>query len=245
MKTLLVREKISRTPEYREVHYTREQWELLGKLRRIATNILEALMLNGIPSVVHGSIARGDVHRGSDIDVFIPVPIPSYKVELVLENSGYTIYYRYIAIATPSSTPKAYVVLDPSEKIVVSYPLLKPKPREIEFYKFGGLLDLDGLKQNKRVPGVNKKLILIEPTPYGHRESPVIGRESIVASILGISIETVEERVRVLSRRDEIGRTGVFVKYMLSPDEAFEEALVKIAKRNPLVRRQLTERGYL
>lgn len=241
----MVREKISRTPEYREVHYTGEHWELLEKLRRIAMNILEILMLNGIPSVVHGSIARGDVHRGSDIDIFVPVPVPSYKVEFILENSGYTIYYRYIAIATPSSTPKAYIVLDPSERIVVSYPLLKPKPREIEFYKFGGLLDLDGLRRNMRVPGVNKKLVLIEPTPYGHRESPVIGRESIVASILGISIETVEERVRVLSRRDEIGRTGVFVKYMLSPDEVFEEALVKIARRNPLVRRQLIERGYL
>ncbi len=238
------REKVQRIPEYREVVYSDEHWSLLRELRAKAIKLLESLEKHGIQGVVHGSIARGDVWRGSDIDVFIPYVIPSYRVEIALEASGYQIYSRFIAIATPSSTPKAYIVLDPEEKITVSLPLLKPSQREIEFYRFGGLLTLNELRQDKRVPGVNKKLVLIEPTPYGHRETPVIGRESVVAEIVGVSIDTVMERVRVLTRRDEIGRTGVFVKYTLAPDESFEKALIDISKNNPLIKRLLHLRNY-
>jgi predicted nucleotidyltransferase len=241
----MVREKVMRRPEYREVIYDEKHWGILRALRNKAIRILKPFYQAGIEAIVHGSIARGDVWEGSDIDIFIPFIVPSYRVEYILESSGYTIYSRYIAIATPSSTPKAYIVLDPEEKIVVSFPLLKPSMRELEFYKFGGLLDLNGLLKDRRVPGVDKRLVLIEPTEKGHRESPVIGREDEVASILGISIDTVLERVRVLTRRDEIGRTDVFVKYELSPDESFEEALIKISERNPLVRRLLKERGYI
>ncbi len=238
------REKVRRIPEYSEVVYSDEHWKLLKKLRIEAIKLLESLEKHGIQGIVHGSIARGDVWRGSDIDVFIPYVIPSYRVEIALEASGYQIYSRFIAIATPSSTPKAYIELDPEEKITVSFPLLKPSRRELEFYKFGGLLTLNELRENQRVPGVNKKLILIEPTTRGHKETPVIGREPIVAEIVGISVETVIERVRVLTRRDEIGRTGVFVKYMLAPDESFEKALIDIAKNNPLVKRLLHLRNY-
>ncbi len=241
----MVREKIVKRPEYREVVYDEKHWRLLRILRREAIKLLKPFHCLGIEAVVHGSIARGDIWEGSDIDVFIPIVIPGYRVELILESAGYTIYSRYIAIATPNSTPKAYIVLDPEERIVVSFPLLKPSSREYEFYRFGGLLDLDGLLSDRRVPGVDKRLVLIEPTERGHRESPVIGREAEVASILGISIDTVLERVRVLTRRDEIGRTGVFIKYELSPDEGFEEALIKISNTNPLVRRLLRQRGFI
>lgn len=238
----MVREKVMRKLEFREVVYNEKHWKILSELRREAVKILEALAKRGVQGIVHGSIARGDVWEGSDIDVFIPYIVPSYIIEYALESSGYIIYARYIVVATPSSTPKAYIVLDELEKRVVSFPLAKLKQREYEFYKFGGLLDLNGLKENKRVPGVDKRLVLIEPTSTGHRESPVIGFENIVAEKLGISIDTVIERVRVLSRRDEIGRTGVFVKYELSPDEVFEEALEKIIRRNPLIRRALKDR---
>jgi len=236
----LVREKIQRRPEYREVIYDENRWKILDKLRREAIRILEILGKYGIKGYVHGSVARGDVWEGSDIDVIIPYVIPSYIVEYALETSGYNIYTRYIVVATPSSTPKAYIVLDEKEKKIVSFPLHKLKPREYEFYKFGGMLDYDGLKKGYRVSGVDKRLVLIEPTPKGHVESPVIGYESIVASKLGISIETVLERVRVLSRRDEIGRTGVFVKYELMPGESFEEAFDKLVKKNPLIREYLS-----
>ncbi|ABN69986.1 DNA polymerase, beta domain protein region [Staphylothermus marinus F1] len=238
----MVREKILRKPEYREIVYSEKQWKILRELRKEAINILETLAKRGIQGLVHGSIARGDVWEGSDIDVFIPYTVPSYIIEYTLESAGYRIYARYIVIATPSSTPKAYIVLDEYERKNISFPLAKLKPREYEFYKFGGILDLKGLKENRRVPGVDKRLVLIEPTKNGHRESPVMGYENIVAEKLGISIDTVLERVRVLSRRDKIGRTGVFVKYELSPEEVFEEALEKIMRRNPLVRRALKDR---
>ncbi|RLG82597.1 MAG: DNA polymerase subunit beta [Thermoprotei archaeon] len=240
----MVREKIRRIPEYKEIIYSKEHWELLRKLRKEAIALLEILYKHGIKAIVHGSIARGDVWKGSDIDVFIPFYVPSYKIEYILELHGYTIKNKYIVVATPSSTPKAYIILDDLEKRTVSFPLAKLQPRELEFYAFGGQLDLEGLKKDLRVPGVDKRLVLIEPTKHGHKESPVIGREEEVARILGISIDTVKERVRVLSRRDEIGRTGVFVKYELDPSESFETALSNIAKKNPWIRRVLAERGY-
>jgi predicted nucleotidyltransferase len=238
----MVREKVLRKPEYREVVYDEKRWELLRMLRGEAIRILKILGSRGIRGIVHGSIARGDVWEGSDIDVFIPYTPPPYLIEYVLESANYKIYSRYIVVATPNSTPKAYIVLDELERRVVSFPLAKLKPKEYEFYKFGGLLDLEGLLANKRVPGVDKRLVFIEPTKNGHRESPVIGYESIVANKLGISIDTVLERVRVLSRRDEIGRTGVFVKYELSPDEDFGSALEKIMRKNPIIRRNLLGR---
>ncbi len=238
----MVREKIVKHPEYREIIYDDNHWKILENLRRDAEKILEILYSSGLKAYVHGSIARGDVWSGSDIDVIIPYTVPSYIVEYALERNSYRIYSKYIVVATPSSTPKAYIVLDESEKRVISFPLYKLKPREYEFYRFGGLLDYSGLKRNLRVPGVDKRLVFIEPTEKGHRESPVIGYESIVASKLGISIETVYERIRVLSRRDEIGRTGVFIKYELSLEESIEEALENIIKNNPLLRRYLGSR---
>jgi predicted nucleotidyltransferase len=129
------------------------------------------------------------------------------------------------------------------ERRVVSFPLAKLSKTEYEFYYFGGAVTFRELREGKRVPGVDKRLMLIEPTPEGHRESPVIGREAIVAKIVGVSLETVLERVRVLSRRDEIGRTGVFVKIELEPWESIEEAVRDIARRNPLFRRAMRAKG--
>ncbi|MCD6487851.1 MAG: nucleotidyltransferase domain-containing protein [Desulfurococcales archaeon] len=240
----MVREKISRIPEYREVVYDKRRWKLFHILRQEAYQILNVLDKNGIRAIVHGSIARGDVWEHSDIDVFIPTYIPSYKIEYILESHGYHIRARYIVVATPNSTPKAYIVLDDLEERIVSFPLAKMQVRELEFYAFGGQVDLDCIRKGVRVPGVDKRLVLIEPTVKGHKESPVIGRESEVAEILGISIDTVLERIRVLTRRDKIGRTGVFVKHVLAPDESFESALDSIARKNPWVRRVLDERVF-
>ncbi len=235
----MVREKVKKTPEFKEVVYNEAHWSLLRSLRREAIRIVEALVVTGLNPVVHGSVARGDVWEWSDIDVFIPYPIPSYKLEYVLELSGLQVRKKYIVMATPANTPKAYIVLDDEERKTVSFPLADLKPREYEFYRFGGLLDRDGLARDRRVPGVNKKLVLIEPVANGHLESPVIGFESVVAEKLGISVETVLERVRVLSRRDSVGRTGVFLKHVLQPDETFEHAIQELARRSSIVRRAL------
>ncbi len=239
----MVREKIERRPEQRVVIYDTTRWRLLRELREKALEIMRSLAEAGIAAIVHGSVARGDVHPGSDIDVFIPFIIPSYRVELALERKGLRISHKLVVQATPLSTPKAYISLDAEEKRVVSFPLAKLSRTEYEFYYFGGALDLQGLVQNKRVPGVDKRLVLIDPTPEGHIEYSIIGREAEAAKKLGISIETVLERVRVLTRRDEIGRTGVFVKVELDPWDSIEEAVKRIARENPLFRRVLRERS--
>ncbi|MEM0380618.1 MAG: nucleotidyltransferase domain-containing protein [Desulfurococcaceae archaeon] len=237
----MVREKIRRRPDFIEVIYSEEHWKLFNYLRREALSILEIFESNNVKAFVHGSLARGDVWEKSDIDIIIPYVIPSYKIEYLLESHGLNIYSKYIVLATPSSTPKAYIVLDSEERKTISFPLRDFKTREYEFYKFGGLIDYNDLKQNKRVPGVDKRLVFIEPTQRGHIEHPVIGYENIVASKLGISIETVLERIRVLSRRDEIGRTGVYVKYELSQNDSFEKTLNEIARKNPSIRERIDE----
>ncbi len=226
--------KVVRVPEFKEVIYDKSRWELLKDLRREAQKIMLTLNRCGFSPIVHGSIARGDVSKRSDIDVVIPYTVQPYLVLTCIENSDLHIYSKYIIQATPASTPKAYIELDPEGLKTVSFPLGHLSPREWEFYKFGGLLDIHGLKEGKRVPGVNKSLLLIVPTEYGHREAPVIGYEDFTAKVIGISIETVQERIRVLTKRDMYGRTGVFLKYVLVDDENFEEAFRKLVKSDKI-----------
>jgi len=232
--------KPARRPEAREVIYDEARWELLRSLRARAIRVMEVLEARGISSVVHGSVARGDVRPTSDVDVFIPEPPASAVVEAALELSGFRPARRLLVQATPAYVPKAYIELD--ERTSVSFPLARMRPIEREFYSFGGELDLGGLRAGRRVPGVDKRLMLIEPTERGHVESSIIGREGEVARLLGISVETVMDRVRALLRRDEVGRTGVFLKRELGPEESFEAVLADIAVENPAVRRRLVER---
>ena len=95
------------------------------------------------------------------------------------------------------------------------------------------------LREDRRVAGVDKRLMLIEPTDKGHIESGIVGREEETAKLLGISLETVLDRMHALLRRDKIGRTGVFIKRELAPDETFEQVLKKLAETKPEVRRRL------
>ncbi len=132
---------------------------------------------------------------------------------------------------------KAHIEID--ETTTVSFPLMEMRRVEREFYRFGGEISLTQLKANVRVAGVDKRLMLIEPTEKGHVESSVVCREESSAKILGVSAETVLDRVRALTRRDTIGRTGVFVKQELTSDETFELALKKLSDLNPAVRRRM------
>ena len=82
-------------------------------------------------------------------------------------------------------------------------------------------------------------MMLIEPTPKGHVESSIVGREGEVARLLRVSLETVLDRVHALLRRDRIGRTGVFIERELAPGETFELVLKRLMDENPAVRRRV------
>ncbi len=224
------RHKVSRIPEFKEVVYDRSMWETLEFLRSRALNIMLKLKKCGFEPIAHGSIARGDVTVKSDVDIVITYPIQPYSMEVCLEREGLKPFRKYVVQATPSSTPKAYIELDVEGLTTISFPLSNLSQRELEFYKFGGLVDVNDLIKKVRRPGVNKNLILIMPIDLGHKEAPVVGYESYVANVLDISLETVLERVKVLTRRDNVGRTGTFLNYVLNVDEGFEEALTKLIK---------------
>lgn len=237
MKPKMAKKPMKR-PERVEVVYSEKRWRLLKELRVKTAEIMEPLEKARLFSVVHGSIARGDVSPKSDVDVFMPDPPSSFLIENALETADLPINRRLVVQATPSYAMKGYIEID--EQRGVSFPLMKLRPIERDFYMFGGEATLHMLKQNIRVPGVDKRLMLIEPTETGHVESTVVGRENVVASLLGVSVETVLDRVHALLRRDEVGRTGVFIERELSPNETFEMVLKQLAKQNPAVRRRLS-----
>jgi predicted nucleotidyltransferase len=219
-----------------EIIYDNSRCKLLKQLRTKTIQIMETLDNCHLRSIVHGSIARGDVSETSDIDVFLPDPPSSFVIETVLERSGLQVCQRTIIQATPLYALKGYIGLD--EQTSLSFPLVKLRPVEKDFYRFSGEATLSALKENKRVLGVDKRLMLIEPTKEGHIESALVGREEEVANLLGVSLNTVLDRVHALLRRDEIGRTGVFIEKQLTPNETFEQATKKLADQNPAVRRR-------
>jgi predicted nucleotidyltransferase len=219
-----------------EVIYDERRWKLLKDLRLKTVEVMETLDNCNLRSIVHGSIARGDVSETSDVDIFLPEPPSSFILETVLERSGFPVQHRTVVQATPLYALKGYIGLD--QRRGLSFPLVKLRPVERDFYRFGGEASLSTLREDKRVAGVDKRLMLIEPTVKGHVESAVVGREEMVANLLGVSLNTVLDRVRALLRRDERGRTGVFIEKELAPDETFEQALKQLADQNPAVRRR-------
>jgi len=232
-----MREKVVHLRDKLEVVYSEKDWELLRGMRQEAIKLMKVLVDGEIPSTVHGSVARGDVSPTSDIDIFIPIEVSSFKVEVALRRADISYLTRRVELATPQHAIKAHIDVDIDRTI--TFPLVKLKRREWEFYRFGGVIDFNEIMSDKRVLGVDKRLILIEPTSEGHYESSIIGRESSVAKLLNVSVDLVEERVRVLRRRDEVGRTGVYLKRELSPEESFEEVIKKISERDPIIRRRL------
>jgi hypothetical protein len=220
--------------EASEVVYDDERWKLLREIRGKALAIMEAVSGLGPEPVIHGSVARGDVDEKSDVDVFLPERLPSYKIELALRNAGFQFWKREIVMATPWQLPKAHVYLEERES--VTFPLVKPRQLELDFYSFGGAIGPEGLKKELRVPGVDKRLMLIQPTPKGHVESHIVGREAEIAELLGVSIDIVRERVQVLSRRAEVGRTGIFIQRELAPEEHFEDVFRRLIAKNPSMR---------
>lgn len=226
-----------------QVIYSNSRWVLLTKLRLKALEIMTALSSKQLHPSIYGSVARGDVNPDSDIDIIIPSVVSSYVVELAITLEGLRIYSRKITQATPSHVPKAHIFLDIGEKQCVTFPLVSFRTLELEFYSFGGLLDLPSLDADKRVSGCNKNLMLIQPTMRGHIEFAIEDREVEVAKIMEISPEIVKERIRVLTRRKKIGRTGVVLSINLEDGEIFEDSLRRLAANNPIIRRTIRQRS--
>jgi predicted nucleotidyltransferase len=229
--------KPKKQAEYKEVIYSSARWALLEALREKARRIMQALEVFRLRVVVHGSVARGDVTGNSDVDVFVAGLPSSFLVETALERANISISSRLLVQATPNYAMKAHIEVD--SKLSVSFPLMRMRRVEREFYSFGGEVNLQQLKKGVRSLGVDKRLMLIEPTGKGHVESSIIGCEAQTAKRLGISVETVFDRAHTLLKRDEVGRTGVFVKKELDSSETFELALKRLMDENPAVRRRM------
>jgi len=220
-----------------EVTYDAERLRLFRRLRSEAAEMMQPLTSSHINALAYGSIARGDVSRGSDIDIFIPQPPSPTLIEAALERAGVRPTMREIVQATPSYAAKGYIYV--GDRRSYSFPLVELRTVEREFYGFAGSVNASQIEGGVRVPGVDKRLMLIEPTPNGHIESPVPGREGVVAKILGVSVSVVLDRVRTLRRRERVGRTGVFLKRSLTPEESFGEVFREVSRRRPAVRRRL------
>jgi len=220
-----------------KVVYDKNRWNILQTHREKATKIMSILEKFHLQTIVHGSIARGDATKTSDVDIFVVDPPSSFQIETALEAANIKVANRFVVQATPLYAMKAYIELD--EKTTVSFPLMQMRKVEREFYKFSGEVTLPQLKQNLRVKGVDKRLMLIKPTKTGHEESSIIGKEDATAKILDISVETVLDRTHTLRRRDTVGRTGTFIKRELQSHENFEMILKKLSDTNPAVRRRI------
>jgi predicted nucleotidyltransferase len=220
-----------------EVVYDEGRWVFLRSLRGEAAALMRPLAAAHIECLVYGSLARGDVKPTSDVDIFIPSPPAPELVEAALERAGIRAAEREIVQATPGYAAKGYIYT--GDRRGYSFPLVRLLPAERDFYGFAGSVTLQQLDAGVRVPGVDKRLMLIEPTPRGHVESPVAGREGQVARLLGVDTRIVSERVRTLERRRSVGRTGVFLKHSLESGEGFGEALHRLSLGRPAMRKRM------
>jgi predicted nucleotidyltransferase len=177
------------------------------------------------------------VHEFSDIDIVFIQQIPSFQIEFVLNKNGFENYFREIIMATPSDSIKLYIHLSELESITI--PLSKMGKNVVEFYNFGGKINLNDLKSGIRVPGIDKRLVLIKPNLNGYEEISIIGNESFAAKEVGISIDIVNERKRILLKREKYGKTGVFLKRKLHLQESTEEVLKTLAKEKSIIRKKL------
>ena len=228
------REKVIKDVTRKFHSYNEKELALLKSLRNKAKFLLSKLESRDIKAFVHGSVARGDVTKSSDIDIFIPYNISSFRLDLIdsFKNAD-----RRIIMGTPNSNIKGLFTL--TEKISVSFPLTPPTEREVDFYKFSGLAYLEDIQKNRYSLGVTKQLLLIEPTENGYWYSSVLNNKKRTINCLKISQQMVDERIRVLLRRDKVGRTGKFLDHHLTPDENFEKTLVQLSAQNVIIRKKL------
>lgn len=231
-----MRKKTAEMGPRREVAYGPEAWERLRGLRERASGVLALLGERDVEGRVFGSVARGDVKPGSDVDIFIPEQASLVRIGLALDD---LVLERSIVQATPRALVKAHVVLEDGTNVL--FPLIPPREMELEFYRFGGEIGAKGIAENRRVCGVDKRLMLVEPTPEGHVETPLSDLPpGWPARRIGVSQAIVEERIRVLGRRAVVGRTGVYLHRVLAPEESFGQVLAELAYGDPAMRRRMS-----
>lgn len=223
--------------QFNEVIYSDEHWVLLEEKRSQALDMMKPLHDAHIRSTVYGSIARGDITKTSDIDIFIHTLVSPTILEATLEANRIYMSQRLIIQATPNYVAKAYIMID--ETHGYSFPLIPMRASESEFPRFAGQLSFEDLLEDKRVCGVNKELNLIEPNAKGHTVSPIQGMEGKVAKKLGVDTRIVQERVRTLERREKVGRTGVYIKRELGPEESFGQVFEELSNSKPGLRRRI------
>lgn len=206
-----------------EKNYSERHWNVLKKKRLDAASTLKKI--EEFSPSLYGSVARGDVHEKSDIDIVIPYMVNPFEIEIIFPKAS-----RSLIQATKWLSPKAHLVIDTDTTI--TFPLKKWSLKEVDFYRFGGLLSFEDLTLDKRVPGINKQLLFIQPTKTGHKETSLnILPAPDIAHFLQIPLNVIQERKMVLERRDAIGRTGVYFKEILDEDTTFEKVLSKMGKK--------------
>ncbi|MEM1806106.1 MAG: nucleotidyltransferase domain-containing protein [Ignisphaera sp.] len=228
----------------KEVIYSDDHWRTLRDKRVKGLKLLEILMDCGYKSsIIHGSIARGDVSKNSDIDVALLYPYPIGMIKICLEENDINVHNIRIVQPTPRHTPKVYMYLDPYEEKSISIPLAPLENLEIEYYRFSGYIVRDDIIAERRVSGVNKNLLLIIPTDRGHIEMPVLGNEGYVCKVLGVSIDIVKDRTEALIRRSREGHTGLFIDIDVPYFEEVEQFIEKLCISNMIFRRAVAKYG--
>ena len=233
------RNKILRD-HFNTVTYSENHLNLLHQKRKRSKLLLEMFVKEGLNPFVYGSIARGDVHNDSDIDMVFLQSITPYQIEIILNKNGFNNSFREIIMATPAATLKLYIYLNELESITI--PLSKFDKKSREFYDFGGKINLNQIKSSIRVPGIDKRLVLIQPLFDGHEEISIFGNEHLAARQLNVSIDLINERKKVLLKREKFGKTGVFLKRSIEMNETTEDVLKKLANKKSIVRKKLLQR---
>lgn len=233
------RTKINYRSDQIEEVYSDAHWDILKKKREHAQRICGKLNKRGLPLLVYGSLARGDVHDESDLDILINAFISPFNVEMALSVSNIMVSAREIVQATPNDVIKGHIFLQ--DEACITFFLSRGNKLNYDFYRFGGSVNFEELNEDKRVAGVDKSLTLIIPTEKGHKAVNLEGNEKLAQDLLNISPKILQVRKRVLTKRDKVGRTGVFLSEPVGPEESFGEVLKSLADSNSLIKRKLDQ----